>query len=161
MGAYHEESKATMNIDIRLCTEDEELRHIVNMAERHPYPEYDCEFSGYVVALLELIKNPMVRMWIAYEDEKPVGYLIAIRQKGLRNQISIIDIYFEPSHRGMNLIVDLIIKVRDWAREDKALRVQWTSKMSNIKWEKILGGAVDGDFEIKVGEYRVLEWEVV
>jgi len=150
-----------MNIDIRLCTEDEELRHIVNMAERHPYPEYDCEFSGYVVALLELIKNPMVRMWIAYEDEKPVGYLIAIRQKGLRNQISIIDIYFEPSHRGMNLIVDLIIKVRDWAREDKALRVQWTSKMSNIKWEKILSGAVDGDFQIKVGEYRVLEWEVV
>jgi len=130
---------------------------LVEMASRHPFPEYDCTFKEWADAFWILFRNPNLRCWVAV-DEKPCGYVIGIRDRVFRNQISVFDIYLEPDHRGKNLIILLINELRDWAREDNAKRIQWTSKFNAEKWQRILEAALAG---VKIDEYKTLNWEVV
>jgi GNAT superfamily N-acetyltransferase len=129
---------------------------IIDMARHHPYPEYDCSFKEWADAFWILFRNPNARCWVAV-DEVPCGYVIGIRDRVFRNQISVFDIYLEPSYRGKNLITLLVSQLRDWAIEDKAKRIQWTSKFNAEKWQRILEETVTG---IKVDEYKTLNWEV-
>jgi hypothetical protein len=131
---------------------------IIKMAENHPAPEYDCPFSEWVKMFRNLFLVSALRAWIAFENDKAIGYVIGIRENSFRNQISVFDIYFEPDFRGMNLITLFFIEVRDWAVEDKAKRIQWTSKFDASKWMRILQTGKAG---IKVDEYKTLTWEVV
>ena len=131
---------------------------IIAMAKRHPYPEYDCLFPEWTEAFGRMFPTPGVRAWIAFDEETPVGYVVGIRERVFRNQITVFDIYLEPEYRGYNLIVLLISELRDWARADNAKRIQWTSKFNAEKWQRILDNALHG---VKVNEYKTLSWEVI
>jgi GNAT superfamily N-acetyltransferase len=136
----------------------EDFTIIVDMAEYHPYPEYDCSFEEWKIIFENMFKSPKLRAWIALEGDIPVGYIIGIRDTFLKNQISVFDIYLKSDYRGKNLITLLVSRLRDWAIEDKAKRIQWTSKFNAEKWQSILEKTVSG---IKVDEYKTLCWEVV
>jgi GNAT superfamily N-acetyltransferase len=136
----------------------QDLAVIVNMAERHPAPEYDCSFKEWVSTFSMIYNSPLIRAWILYDFEKPIGYVVGSREYLLRNQINVFDIFIEQEFRGKNLIVMLVSEIRDWARKDKVNRVQWTSKFDTDKWERILTDVLTG---IKVSEYKTLNWEVL
>ncbi len=133
----------------------EDYTIIVDMAKYHPYPEYDCSFQVWKEAFVNIFQNTKLRAWIALEGDIPVGYTIGIKDTYLRNQISVFDIYLKENFRGKNLLIDLIEKLTDWAKEDKVLRIQWTSKYSAEKWERILS-----KLGLKVDEYKTFTWEV-
>jgi GNAT superfamily N-acetyltransferase len=136
----------------------QDLAVITNMAEKHPAPEYDCSFKEWVSAFSKIYKSPLLRAWILYDFEKPIGYVIGTRELLFKDQINVFDIYIEEEFRGKNLIILLISQLRDWARLDDVKRIQWTSKFDTDKWQRILTGALIG---VKVDEYKTLSWEVI
>lgn len=128
---------------------------ITDMAKQHPTPEYDCSFKEWKDAFVNIFQSPKTKAWIAFDGDKPIGYVIGIRDNYLRNQIIVFDIYLKEDFRGKNLLINLIEKLTEWARKDKALRIQWTSKYSSEKWERILS-----KLNLKVDEYKTFTWEV-
>lgn len=133
---------------------EEDYIIIVDMAKDHPCPEYDCSFEKWKSIFATMFISPKLKGWIIFEGDEPIGYVIGIRDTLLRNQINVFDIYLKEKFRGKNLLIGLIEKLTNWAKEDGALRIQWTSKYSADKWERILS-----KLNLKVGEYKTFVWE--
>lgn len=142
-------------MEVILATTDEHLQQIINMAEHHPAVEYDCSFDKWKMVFINMFRHPLVKSWIAFDDNRPIGYVVGIRENILRNQISIFDVYLNEEWRGQNLVISLLTKIKEWAVEDHVLRVQWTSKYSTKKWERILQ-----KLNIEVDRYNTFVWEV-
>ena len=117
----------------------EQVEDLLVLAKDHPAVEYDCPFAYFSDYVRSMFKaGHHIRGWLAIVDGKTAGYVIAVRQKSLVNQISVFDIYVKSEYRGQHLMIHLLNKVREWMLEDNALRVVWTSKWAQKDWAAVL-----------------------
>lgn len=141
---------------IEECKTEEQFEAMMNLAKKHPEPEYDCSFEEYKELLRGVILKPLFRAWIAYEDGTPIGYISATRSYIPRNQISLHDIFLDNKKWGSHVTVCLIQKVIEWMKEDKALRIMWTSKISLAGWKRFL--RING-LDLNLDSQTLLIWE--
>ena len=125
---------------------------VVAMARNHPAPEYDCTFEYFETVLRNIIFTPNVKGWILKDGVKYAGYTIGIVSKQLAHQINVFDIYLEPQYRGQKNILYLTDKLIEWAKEERVLRIMWTSRWPVEAWSKLIG--------MKVGQYFTYVLEV-
>ena len=135
------------------ATTTEDFEQILEMAKDHPAVEYDCGYETYADVIRKTVGSPAFKGWILYgDDEEAAGYIMAIRENLLKNQINVVDIYLDPEARGMGRFKMLTDKVVEWAEMVGALRVTWTSKWPLKKWSDKLN--------LKLSEYTTFILEV-
>lgn len=141
-------------MQVELAKSGGDLAVILEMARRHPEPEYDCTFEHYADVLKALWKKPWIRMWIARDGARPAGYLIAAMDMStLVSQVNVVDIYLEEEYRGTGLVVDLLNELGDWAfKALKVKRVRWTSRWPRWGWAKVCDRM---RYKLRVDEYKI------
>lgn len=145
---------------IGLVRTEEDFHALLDMARRHPAPEYDCTFDTYANVLRLLRRKPWVRMWLARDRSKPAGYLIAaLDMSMLVDQVNVVDIYIEEEYRGSGLLIDLLNHLGDWAfRQAKVKRVRYTSRWPKWAWAKVCSGM---RYKLSIDEYKTYVVEEV
>lgn len=122
----------------------EDFPVLAGMIEVHPEPSYDCSCSFYQATVFRMVGCNGVKIWIAYKDNRAVGYLIGMLDtSGLFNQVYVFDIYVSESDRDGSVSKGLLNIGKEWASSIGVKRVVWSSKISARAWGRLTGNSVE------------------
>lgn len=139
-------------INIKEAQNESDYAEIINMAQVHPEPEYDCQFSVYAKAVWDGLHRDNFKGWIIFDGEKPAGYILANVDHHIMSQVNVVDIYLAEGYRGSHLLRTLVSPVKEWAESEKVKRIMWVSRHPKETWARILNA--------KVAKYETYIWEV-
>jgi len=134
------------------CQYTTDANKILELAKEHPSPEYDCGFDEFKAAFMKLfLERGNFRCWLLTNGgDKPIGYIAAYRNKFLKNEIDVFDLFVKRNHRGIKEVLDLIEVVKQWAIDAKALRVRWETSHSAGIWSRLT--------KLPLSERVIVEW---
>jgi hypothetical protein len=147
-------------VEIREATKTlEDFLIIIELMQKHP-KEWDCSSDDFVALNMKVFVNPLVRGWIAYHEEKPVGCMTAYRNKGFMDQIDVLGTYVEPIGVFKDCILALSWNVMEWAVSEKAKRITWNTSANLSAWKRHLEQLANDRFKIDgIKEKVSLTWE--
>lgn len=114
---------------------------IIGMA-KHQDPEIrniDAPFKAYADYIRYIFGKPGVKMWVARDNGRYVGYTIAFVECGLNMHVFVMESGFIPDYRGQKNIRLFADKVMEWTKENGFKKFVWVSDISKDQWEDSLG----------------------
>ena len=117
-----------------------DLIEIIKIAEKHPNPEYSCDFNTYAKFLLWAFNSPNYLFFIMKKGELVIGYMILVFIKNIiQNDVVVFDLCLDEEYRKQGYILNFVKLIYGLADKYKIDNFKWNSYILPEKyWAKFI-----------------------